>query len=93
VISDAIIGFIIAFVGPLVNGVLPHLAVTSFVTTVVSGAGQCGAMLRVAGLFIPIPVVFGWFAALVVVLPVLGVYIAGQWIWDHIPVIFGCGTG
>ena len=91
-IVNGIIALVVTVVGPLVNSFLPHLSITSTLVTISTGAHQVGAVLGVTKTVIPLTVLFAWLGALLVLLPALGAFMVGQWVYEHLPTVAGTGT-
>lgn len=92
-ITDILIELVVKVLGPFLNSFLPSISLGSTVTRVLTGALDVGQLLRLASIIVPIGVLTAWLTVFFAVLPLIGAYIVAQWVWDHVPMILGFGTG
>jgi hypothetical protein len=93
VITDALIKLVVTFVAPLLNHFLPHLTLGTLPHHLGTYENNFGTWLGILNLVIPVQLLFIWLVIFFTVLPAIAAYIAFQWVFDHLPNIFGWGTG
>ncbi len=78
----------------LIMGIFPPITIPYFSDASTTTAQSIGSKLGAVNAILPMTESLGLVAfALGVVLPMAGAYTIANWIWRHIPTIFGVGTG
>lgn len=92
-ITDLLITVVVKVLAPLVNTLLPHLALGTLPTVASTALTRLGALFKFFTPILPAPVILAWLTIWIAMLTAAGGYVAFEWIWSHVPTIGGFGTG
>ena len=94
-ITNVLIAIVTGALGAF-NSLFPSVTLPSWFTSDAIGstvANYVGGLLGAIGGWFPVDTTLNILFAIVTLLPFIAAYIVAEWVWRHVPIIAGFGTG